>query len=214
MNKIKRIVKRLDIPEQRKEYLNNKKYIEEMLRAMEELNGFEEVQQYIFLLHECDTKLAEIKTASYGEIRRLSVIIHKLQDEIKKIEGNKLVSEYKMYRDTYYELKQRNSMYYKTINVGLRQELSFLKLPEIYVYQGVLECNTHYKLLRHIIVPNKVVYYRDMPATIISPVDDIESKKKTRHFYNRVSFKYLDQLAEDGTFDVKVKKLGKVTYNK
>ena len=112
--------------------------------------------------------------------------------------------------DKYMELERECHSFYKRINLDFRRELEFCDLPNIFVYQGMIDMSKKLKLSRHIIISEMTDQYIDTPNTVIYPEEILTSKRKLRHFYNDVSYRYLEQLIQDEDFDVKVKKLGRV----
>ena len=64
----------------------------------------------------------------------------------------------------------------------------------VYVYQ-----NNNHIYYRSIVNPNIIVEDANN-HTIIYPQTDFNSKRKSRHFYNNASFKYLEHYTEDYEF--------------
>ena len=108
------------------------------------------------------------------------------------------------------QMDDERSNYCKCINIDLRNDLRILDLPNIFVFQGYIDRFQKLKVARHIILGEAIQVYKDTPDTIIYPVTELVSKRKFRHFYNRTSFNYLEQLAIDESFDIKTKKLGRI----
>ena len=100
--------------------------------------------------------------------------------------------------------------YYQTINTDFRDALSHIELPNIFLYQGVLDRNQKLKLSRHIILSDACEVYTETPNIVAYPNYEIRSRRNARKFYNQTSFKYLEQLSQDYDFDIKTKKLGKL----
>ena len=94
--------------------------------------------------------------------------------------------------------------YFKTINIDFRKELSNLDLPLIYVEQS------HFDFDKHIIDESPLKCENENSSILITPVYDMNSIRNYRHFYNKISFKYLELLSEDYDFSLENKNLGKV----
>ena len=97
------------------------------------------------------------------------------------------------------------------IVIDLREELSKHELPNIYVYQE----DNHDPLFRHIIVPDRIVtasFTEDGMA--IFPLYILDSNREFRHFYNKTSFKYLEELSIDRSYNLENKRFGKVIIKK
>lgn len=110
----------------------------------------------------------------------------------------------------YERLQEECEEYYQAVNVTLREGFRGMQIPDIFVYQGILDAEQNLKVSRHIIANGVHEIYIDTPSLVIHPMGGISSKREARHFYNHVSFHYLEQLCQDGSYDPKVKKLGKI----
>ena len=112
----------------------------------------------------------------------------------------------------YLDLRTENAIsklnldeYYKTINISLRYQLKQLELPDIYVYNG--GCYKH-------IIDGKIKNELEDQSITVFPYYDISSKRDLRHFYNKLSFQYLENMTNDYSFDIEDKDLGKTRLMK
>ena len=135
----------------------------------------------------------------------------RLKAEVRWLSKKNDIIAYNALADTLDLLKGENQEYYRSIQVDLREELLNMQLPQIFVYQGALDDKGELKLCRHIISPSSVMaFYKEGSETIVYPMKPEMSQREARHFYNRTSFRYLEELTKDNSFSLKGKKLGKV----
>ena len=203
MNKIKEMVYSLAIPDQRVMLEKSREEILKIKKDMSDLMLNIKVAQYAYdsaRLRELVSKVILTKDITlYPEINRLRAEIDRLIMEEDKI------IEYKRLRYRLEEIKANQQDYFQTINIRLRNKLLDEELPNIYVYQGFMQ-NNHKKLYRNIIFPD-VLTVAEEDDTLILPHYEFTSKRKKRHFYNRVSFQYLEQLSQDFEYDMESKNI-------
>ena len=134
-----------------------------------------------------------------------------LRKEIGTLERHYGVKKYKHYNDELLIYEDFIKKYYICINVILRNELLNYDIPDIYVYQGNIEGN---ELYRNILGPNSVKIGLDNEDQVIYPDRELKSNREYRKFYNRVSFRYIEDLTRDYSYDLEGKKLRKVKIEK
>lgn len=203
---VKEIVDYLDIPEKRKKVELNRQEILKCDVAMSNMAVDDrKVAMYAHDLDRIHFLLNEGNSANLEEIKRI-------REEMTKLEKCKPVREYIFVRSYKDSLMDQISEYYKTIQKDFRDELISQKLPEIYVSQGIVSFNPELKLAKHIIIPGTTIatYEDNFETTIYPESKPITSAREARHFYNRVSFRYLEQLTEDYSYDLEGKDLGKI----
>ena len=133
-----------------------------------------------------------------------------LEAELPVLEQDKNVLGYKILREEYARLERQNQEYYQAVNKDFPEALRETDLPNIFVYQGMIDRAGKVKLARHIILSDCCEAFTDTSDTIIYPTYEIRSKRNERKFYNPIRWRYLEQLSQDYDFDVKVKKLGNI----
>lgn len=129
----------------------------------------------------------------------------KLLDVMSSLEHLEGVQEYLRLRKINDLLKARIDNYFRDVNIGLRSRLINLDLPEIFVYGK--------DRITHIIDNKRIKSMLANVDTIIYPLYDIKSLRDLRHFYNKLSFHYLNEMVDDCDYDISSKKLGKIRIN-
>lgn len=203
---VKDIVDYLRIPEKKEKAGLNRETIRKCNYALSNMAAADRnVALYASYLEEWYRLLAERNPDNYARTQEL-------RSQMQQLEKNKAVREYDFVLSYRHELERQISDYYQTIQKDFRDELISQKLPEIYVSQGIVTFNPQMKMAKHIIIPGTTIAaYEDNFETTIFPVSKpITSAREARHFYNKVSFRYLEQLAEDYSYDLEGKDLGKV----
>lgn len=200
---IKNVVETSNIKEKRSSVQINKEYIAYLKKKMVELERFKKVKQY-------KKYILRLKELSSNYSKKHMKEIRHIRNELKRLEEDRHVM---FYRSCYNEvcfLENRIRNYYLTMNVNLRNELISMDLPNIYVYQGLLDHDSDMKLYRHILIPNTVKVGMDEGDTVIYPMGELKSNREYRKFYNRVSYRYIDSLSKDCSYSLEGKKLAKV----
>ena len=192
---IKYIVNALDIHSKKNELLENRKKIFYITCKMSKLTFDRTVGLYAYYLDEIEYLSLSNNLTNLNKIKDLEL-------KISKLPKNKGIDEYKNLKYEYYKLLQNNA-YFIAINIDLRNKLSELEIPNIYIKQH--ECNKN-------IINGECNYCND--DILISPINEMESNKEFRHFYNKTSFHYLEQLCDDCSFDLNSKDLGKIKIKK
>ena len=202
MENIKTIVNDLDIPYKRARFRKHRDLILEIKHSMSNL-----ALDRMVALYAHNLGLLEYET---DEVIRKKAILANVM--LLKQEPN--VAAYESLRIKLNRL-EHDTDYYKTIQVDLRDSLIDLQLPDIYVYQGLLGIDKM-KLCRHIIIPGTYQTYENESEVgiVLLPKNKIESNRKLRRFYASTSFRYLEGLSNDHSFDLEGKKLGPVLIKK
>ena len=205
MNKdIKYVVESLEIPQLKKELQEDRKRLFELKCEMSRLTFDRNVGLYAYYVDEIDYLITKLENNTPEKVKEIMSQIKQLEFQAMQLTSCPGVSEYSMLRDEYYELLLKND-YYLAINIGLRERLpQFVEMPKIYVEQS------HFDFDKHIIDGSPLKPVDENSSIVVDPLYYMESLRDYRHFYNKVSFKYLEQLCEDYSFDLEGKKLGKV----
>ena len=136
--------------------------------------------------------------------------IHSYLDIAKKLKDDENVQKYIKLKKQLDSLEQEKIDYYKEIQTKLKDQINRKKEATAFVYYGRDEDN-------HIItrdITSSQLSLLDLDEQVILPFKELESKRKIRHFYNRVSFKYLEELTKDNDFSLNNKNLGRVKVKK
>lgn len=131
--------------------------------------------------------------------------INRLLDTMSSLEEIEGVQEYLRLRGKNDLLKSKIDNYFRDVNIGLRRNLSELELPNIYVYGK--------DKFIHIIESDNEKSISTSEDTLVYPYYNLSSLRDLRHFYNKLSFHYLNEMIDDYDFDVRSKKLGKIKIN-
>jgi hypothetical protein len=205
MNKrIKEVVDRLEINNLREEYYNNQRKILELRYEMNRMTFNLNVARYAWYLDWINYFYDELFEPNCNRVE-LNKKIQEYLDLAKELEIFPEVKDYKLLREEYKRLTN-NHAYYQTINIDLRQELiEHTDIPRIYIRQHVTEYDKN-------IVDNDSCFDHidGEPITTIYPVSKMKSKRDFRHFYNKTSFKYLEQVSQDCDYSLDNKRLGHV----
>lgn len=211
-NEIREIVERLKIKEYKEGYLNNQERLFKLERLMSTMTFDREVGLYAFYMDEINYLIKELVDSEPFDREKICEKINALEIKANELEKKSKVQDYIMLRKQYFNISFNNKYYdnyFKLINITLREELSKLKKNDIYIAQS------KYDYDKNIIDSSSLTFDKLEKGTIlIEPVYDMESFRDFRHFYNKTSFKYLEELTEDYSFDLDGKNLGKVKIRK
>lgn len=213
MNIIRSIVNELNLNEKKYQHDETRRKIEDVELMMidkrkDNVARYTSALSYLKFFEKYFSNLnKEQQEFAIGEMKRL-------REEIRVLMRDPDVMEYIKLQQELARLNTEKDEYYKAINGEFRRELidsAGQLLPEIFVDQG--------DFATHIIVPGTIQTF-DSPDQIeilvaprsIHKFDDksIDSIRKAKKFYNRTSFRYLQQLSEDYDFSLEGKDLGKV----
>ena len=189
MNKIEEIVDLYNLKEQREKLIKNKEEISHLKKLMSDLKINRNVAIYAY---------ATQKMILGEEIDSYLNIVNSLKDDSN-------VQEYISLARRLYLLEREKINYYRSIQIGLRNRLTYQSEPDIYVYYGMFEEDPITKN----IVSNKLAFM-DKVDTVVFPSKELKSNRKLRHFYNKTSFKYLEELSKDNSYSLEEKNLGKI----
>jgi len=186
------------------EIVNDLKIKEKKLKLLEDKKRLFQIEREISNIRfDINTHFMGNKDAYHQTLR--SVID---RDESKQLLGYLLVCNESRIKELMEErelLLSSLNDYQKTINIDLRRELSNLELPRIFVKQN------DYSYDKNII--DSEVYktaVNENNSLTICPIYNMKSFRDFRHFYNKVSFKYLEELTKDYEYSLDNKKIGKV----
>lgn len=212
MKIIEEIVNYLDIPKKKERLINSRSRMLELKSKMSSLTIHKTVATYVYNMGTIEFFQKNFANLSKEDKAYAEKEIAKLMTQQAYLEEDKLVQEYNSLLAEFIMEKRSADEYYQTIQIGLRNELLDQQLPEIYIYQGDLNPDRKYKLARHIIGANSVEIFEtpDQMPTIIYPSTLVESKRKLDKLYNKTSFRYLEQLTTDYSYDLENKDLGNV----
>ena len=199
---IKDIVYSLDIPNKKKKLEYNKERLFKVKCEMSRMTFDRKVGLYAFYLDEMHYLIGLLETDGVNRDKYLSKL-KELDEKLKPYNSDPDIKRYNELRDEYYRILYDHD-YFFTVNIGLREELSKIELPKIYVEQS------HFDFDKNIVDKSPLAPLDENSSTFVEPLYYMESIRDYRHFYNKTSFKYLEQLCEDFSFDLESKDLGKV----
>ena len=188
MNSIKEVIEKTKIKEKQEELIKNKETALKLKVKMSDLKLNYNVALYAYALEKIEHR---------EELSKYFQIIEELEKDPNVIEYVNLTKQLA-------EVKEKIADYYYFIQINLREKLIDIDYPDIYVYH----ISYDEELLKNIIDDELIEY--DENNIIIYPPKEIDSNRKNRHFYNKVSFKYLEGLTKDNSFSLDGKRLGKV----
>ncbi len=201
---IEEIVSSLRIKEKKQQLLKNKERILHLKYQMSQLTFNRTVGIYAFTIDEMEYLIHETKKCSDEKRHELYAKIKELEAKAISMQEDPLIKQYIELRDEYVKLLFDND-YFVTVNIGLREELSKIGVPNIYVAQH------EYNHDKNIVDKSPLENETDKKdLVIILPEHDMQSFRDYRHFYNKTSFRYLEELSRDCSFDIKGKNLGKI----
>lgn len=197
MNKhIKELVNFHEISEKRDRVKQNRLLILRLHRDMSDLKLCRNVCLYAY----------DLDKLEYCDDLEKSI----LKEEMRILERDKDVIMYKTLLNHVNRLEEEIKEYYKTINIDLREGLMMLDYPDIFVNQGYVDSTKTDKFARNVVIPGSLIVYDEYDDVLIDSYKELDSKKRKRHFYNQVSFRYLEELSKDYSFDLDGKRLGNV----
>lgn len=197
------------IDEKRKEHAEIKARLFQLERGMAQMVLDRQVGLYAVKLARYEYLKELLATLPANDLDKAKKEKSDLESELFQARRNYSFVRYHALRSEYNELKKHLSDYYTAVNTDFRNELKDKNLPNIYVFQG------NDKPGRHIIIPDRVTECMEIGGnTIIYPYYELYSNREYRHFYNKTSFKYLEQLSQDCMYAVDNKNLGKIKIKK
>ena len=189
MNRIEEIVDLYNLKEKREQVLNNKREITHLKKLMSDLK----IHRNVAIFADAINKIG------YGED------IHYYLQVIRDLSDDQYVQEYSNLYEQVEILERQIVDYYQNLQISLRNRLSYIENPDIFVYYGTFNDRV---ITKHIVTPELSFFNED--NTVIFPNKELKSRRKARHFYNQVSFKYLEELSKDDSFSLEGKDIGKV----
>ena len=203
-NNLVQLVEACDIKQRRNKHSWNVNQAKLYKKEIKKLERSSAVKMYLFKINRLNHLLETGNKKDIFEIRML-------RKEISTLENHYGVMKYKRFNDELLIFEEFIKKYYICINVILRNELLNYDIPDIFVYQGQVD---GYDLYRNILVPNSVKIGLDNEDQVIYPDRELKSNREYRKFYNRVSFRYIEDLTRDYSYDLEGKKLRKVKIEK
>ncbi len=199
MEEIKRIVEKLELNKLKEEYLDTLEFLFYLERQMADLTFQYEVGWYAHRLDEMEDIAQKIENSSPEKRELLCKKLKLLMIQNQKLEKMKEVELYKRTRRLYEEVKRKNNRYHQTLQKEFRDELRHLESIPYYVYQGEENAS------KHILFPEKEKSVADF-----YPVHELKSKRDLRHFYNQISYKYLESISQTYDFNIEHNKVGRI----
>ena len=197
MNKnVKDLVDYYEIDEKRDRLSHNKLLILRLNKDMSDLKLNRNVSMYAY----------DLDKLKYCDDFEKSII----KEEMRILERDKDVILYKELLIHVHRLENEIKEYYKTINIDLREGLMDLDYPDIFVNQGYVDSTRTDKFARNVIIPGSLIIFDECDEKLIDSYRELNSKRRKRHFYNQVSFRYLEELSKDCSFGLEGKNLGNV----
>ena len=190
--KIKNIVEACGIDEKRTALANNKIKLFKLERMMAEATFNRNVGLYAAKI---DQLVWIMENGDYD---------YKLHEEIRLMETDEEILAYKRLQTEFHDLMTQKGEYEKAVNIDLRLALTDIIIPNIYIEQK--------DNFKNILNPN--ITELNEESIIISPVYEVESNRLYRHFYNKTSFHYLEELSKDYNYELEKKNIGKVKIKK
>ena len=195
MNKIKSVIDNLQINEKRLRLIEGRSQRLSLRREMSDLTFHIEVARYANLVDQIRNGILDEKD---------------VVDRLNNLRQDENVVRYIDLEDQCRLLDEEESDYHRTIQIDLREGLGYIGVPNIFIFQRYLTPDRSLKLALHIILDRGFQAYKETPDTIIMPEEPVFSNRKLRHFYAKTSYRYLEQLTRDESFDIKTKKLGSI----
>ena len=211
---IREFVDECGIYEKKEKLIETKKRLFKLEREMADLAFDYEVGTYVHMLDECNDLRIKKRTASGREAVKIKNEISSMEKVLKKMENNSKIIEYLECKKEYLSILKNIGKYEKSINTDFRNCFYDYDVPNIFVFQGYVGKNKEIVSAKNIILPDTVALYRKVSDVVIYPVEDNNSNRVLRHFYNRVSFKYLEEMTKDFNFDLQGKNIGKIRVKK
>ena len=209
---IKDIAELHNIASLKEEYIRNKELIYKLERRLAKMSLDYKVGKYINNRDKYYDLIEKRETAKELDQERLKKEI-KLQGEKLELldDGNQKIKDYLELEKEYNNLKETQGEYHRGINEDFRYEFTTYEVPNIFIYQGHV---ANILVAKNIILPEVKEIYEETKDIIIYPPYELKSNREYRHFYNKISFKYLEEISNDYNFELENKKLGKIRIRK
>ena len=179
-----------NLKEQKEQIIKNQRVILQLKIKMSDLTIHNNVAQFA---HAIDEMLEEHKVSEYL----------KLATNFKDDEN---VQEYIELRRNLNKLENEIIEYYQKIQKDLKKAIKKRQISTPNIYYGRDEKNN---IITKNITTNQLSLLKESKEVIL-PTTELQSKKNIRHFYNRISFKYLEQLVNTNDYSLEEKNLGRV----
>lgn len=226
MEEIRQIIENLEIPEKKEQLHESRRRMSTIKQQMSDLTIHQSVAQYVHDLDTIEYYKRFRENLTKRELANTQRELAAIEDRRQYLDADPFVQEYQRLFGEFLSEKRSADVYYQTIQKDLRTELLDLNIPDIYIYQGFTSSKKDFKLCRNIIIPNSVITFVDPSeiATLIFKVKDREeetltpkenlSYREAKKLYNKVSYRYLEGLTNDYSFDLEGKNLGNVIIHR
>ena len=208
-NKIKEYTDRCRVHEYKEELERHRELLFKVEREMARMVLDFEVGTYArtyAMYEECAVDWYDLESVKKATV---------LRDKLRLLEDNEKVDEYRLLKLKRRRLLSTLGRYYKSINIDFRGSFDKEEVPDIFVFQGDGKKYPKYAFARNIVDPELgIIFKRKSEHTVIYPEYELKSNREFRHFYNHTSFKYLEAMTNDYSFDYENKDLGKVKIKK
>ena len=179
-----------NLKEQKEEIIKNERKV---LKIKKEISDLKIHRNVALIAHAIDKMNEDHKVSDYL----------KLATEFKDDEN---VQKYITLLKSLNKLENEIIEYNQKIQKDLKKAINKRKLNTANIYYGRDENNN---IITKNITTNQLSLLNENKEVIL-PTVELKSKKNIRHFYNRISFKYLEQLVIDNDYSLEEKNLGKV----
>ena len=179
-----------NLKEQKEQIIKNQRVILQLKIKMSDLTIHNNVAQFA---HAIDEMLEEHKVSEYLKLAT-------------KFKDDENVQEYIELRRNLNKLENEIIEYYQKIQKDLKKAIKKRQISTPNIYYGRDEKNN---IITKNITTNQLSLLKESKEVIL-PTTELKSKKNIRHFYNRISFKYLEQLVNNNDYSLEEKNLGRV----
>ncbi|MBQ6477270.1 MAG: hypothetical protein IJI43_02410 [Bacilli bacterium] len=179
-----------NLREQKEEIIKNKKTMLSIKKEMSDLTTNQNVAIYAHALEEMI------------ECHRVKPYL----DVATKFKDDEIVQKYIRLRRKLNKLENEIIEYNIKIQKELKRSINKKMNTATYIYYGRDENNN---IVTRCATSEELSLLKNNKEAVL-PTKELKSKRKIRHFYNRVSFKYLEELTQDNSFSLEGKDLGRV----
>ena len=179
-----------NLKEQKEQIIKNESKVLQLKIKMSDLTIHNNVAQFA---HAIDEMLEEHKVSEYLKLAT-------------KFKDDENVQEYIELRRNLNKLENEIIENKKKIQKDLKKAIKKRQISTPNIYYGRDEKNN---VITKNITTNQLSLLKESKEVIL-PTTELKSKKNIRHFYNRISFKYLEQLVNNNDYSLEKKDLGRV----
>lgn len=211
---IKEFVQECKIETKKKRLIETKKMLYKLEREMANMSLNYEVGTYIHMLDEFDDLILKRWNTPAKDIGKINTLIIPLGKKIGRMKNNPDIIKYLELKEEYLSLQDTLGEYHKSINEDFRNKFKSYNIPNIFIFQGYIDDSKKISISKNIILPEVKEIFKYSPDTIIYPVYELKSNREYRKFYNRISYKYLEEVTNDFCLELNNKNIGKVKIMK